>query len=235
MVNQALKDKILELLGQGPLGVTELAAKLICANQKVMEAVDELDDQGLLESQIEGSAVVYALVSQSDAKRPVVEGALPKQNKTAMDDTGSKKATIKQMIVEVLQDIPSKTITRAQLIAALNTVQVCDLDNVLAIMKSENTLHSVARGVVRLGAMPVQQAAASMEQIVAQAIPEAVVTSKPTACQSSTTNEQGVKFWVFDDGSLVLRLGSGGDLTLTPDEAQRAHKLLNLFYRGAQA
>ena len=29
MVNQELKDKILELLGQGPLSVTQLAGKLI--------------------------------------------------------------------------------------------------------------------------------------------------------------------------------------------------------------
>ena len=51
MGNQILKDSILEILGSdGSLSVSQLATKLVCSNQIVMETVDEMDDQGLVVS-----------------------------------------------------------------------------------------------------------------------------------------------------------------------------------------
>ena len=74
MGNQILKDSILEILGSdGSLSVSQLATKLVCSNQIVMETVDEMDDQGLVVSSVEGTAVKYSLTNQADAKRPEKE------------------------------------------------------------------------------------------------------------------------------------------------------------------
>ena len=171
MGNQALKDKILEVLGsEGGLSVSQLAEKLICANQKVMEAVDELDDQGLLDSSINGSAVVYSLVSQADAKRPEKEVFKPSQPKPTVEARADGKlATVKLMVIEALNDVPNQTMTRAQLLTTFKTVPAAVLDNCLQKMKADKSLHSVGRGVFKLGSMPVSDAADAIEKVVNQA------------------------------------------------------------------
>ena len=275
MGNQALKDKILELLGQGPLSVTQLAGKLICANQKVMEAVDELDEHGLIVSSVENGSVLYALVNVADAKRPVRLDTqeIVVTRKTKADDkqfeSNSTINSTKQKILVLLREAANETLTRVQLMTSLKATSSHEVDNALQRLKLENALHSVARGVIRLGPMPIEQAADAIEKIVAQAIPEQTITDEVNseiepveatqATQVKATDVETKDAWapnaaplmdvfntakapelremklgVFDDGSLMLRLTSGADLTLTPDEALRAHKLLNLFYRGAQ-
>ena len=276
MGNQALKDKILELLGQGPLSVTQLAEKLICANQKVMEAVDELDEYGLIVSSVEHGSVLYALVNAADAERPVRLDTqeIVVTRKTKADDkqfeSNSTINSTKQKILVLLREAANETLTRVQLMTSLKATSSHEIDNALQRLKSENALHSVARGVIRLGPMPIEQAADAIEKIVVQAIPEQTITdevnseiepveaAQATQVKAMDVETQDVfasnaiplmdvlstakapelhemKLGVFDDGSLMLKLASGADLTLTPDEAQRAHKLLNLFYRGAQA
>ena len=233
MGNQALKDKILKVLGsERSLSVSQLAEELICSNQRVMEAVDELDDQGLLDSSVVGSAVMYSLVNQADAKRPEKEVFKPSLAKTMVEvGVGGKLATVKLMAIEALNDVPNQTMTRAQLLTALKKVSATDLDNCLQHLKAENVLHSVARGVVRLGSMSVNQAAENIESILDVAIPHPA----SVCTEGIYTPEQKVSFGVFDDGSMVLKLFGGTDLTLSPIEAQRAHKLLNLFYGATQA
>ena len=255
MVNQALKNKILEVLGsEGSLSVSQLAEKLICSNQRVMEAVDELDDQGLLDSSVVGSAVMYSLVNQADAKRPEKEVFKPSQPKTTVEvRMDGKLATIKRMVIEALSDAPNQTMTRAQLLTALKTVSATDLDNCLKNMKADNVVHSVSRGVIQLDSMSINQSVVNVEDILKAAIPHPdevalenevkrinkTVNDKisgPTVCTEAVyASEQKVSFGVFDDGSMVLKLGGGADLTLSPIEAQRAHKLLNLFYGATQA
>ena len=276
MVNQGLKDKILELLGQDPMSVTQLAEKLICANQKVMEAVDELDEHGLIVSSVENGSVLYALVNAADAKRPVrldtQEIVVTRKTKIEGKEIESSNTVnnTKQKILVLLREAANETLTRVQLMTSLKATSSHEIDNALQRLKSENALHSVARGVIRLGPMPIEQAADAIEKIVVQAIPEQTITdevnseiepveaAQATQVKAMDVETQDVfasnaiplmdvlstakapelhemKLGVFDDGSLMLKLASGADLTLTPDEAQRAHKLLNLFYRGAQA
>ena len=255
MVNQALKNKILEVLGsEGSLSVSQLAEELICSNQRVMEAVDELDDQDLLDSSVVGSAVMYSLVNQADAKRPEKEVFKPSQAKTMVEvGVGGKLATVKLMVIEALNDVPNQTMTRAQLLTALKTVPAAVLDNCLQKMKTDKSLHSVGRGVFKLGPMPVNQAVENIEEILEVAIPQPgevaldnevkhinkTVEEKitvPNECTEAVyALEQKVTFGLFDDGSMVLKLGGGADLTLSPIKAQRAHKLLNLFYGATQA
>ena len=275
MVNQGLKDKILELLGQDPMSVTQLAEKLICANQKVMEAVDELDEHGLIVSSVENGSVLYALVNAADAKRPVrldtQEIVVTRKTKIEGKEIESSNTVnnTKQKILVLLREAANETLTRVQLMTSLKATSSHEIDNALQRLKSENALHSVARGVIRLGPMPIEQAADAIEKIVVQAIPEQTITdevnseiepveaAQATQVKAMDVETQDVfasnaiplmdvlstakapelhemKLGVFDDGSLMLKLASGADLTLTPDEAQRAHKLLNLFYRGAQ-
>ena len=276
MVNQGLKDKILELLGQDPMSVTQLAEKLICANQKVMEAVDELDEHGLIVSSVENGSVLYALVNAADAKRPVrldtQEIVVTRKTKIEGKEIESSNTVnnTKQKILVLLREAANETLTRVQLMTSLKATSSHEIDNALQRLKSENALHSVARGVIRLGPMPIEQAADAIEKIVVQAIPEQTITdevnseiepveaAQATQVKAMDVETQDVfasnaiplmdvlstakapelhemKLGVFDDGSLMLKLASGADLTLTPDEALRAHKLLNLFYRGAQA
>ena len=275
MVNQALKDKILALLGNGPLSVTQLSQKLICANQRVMEAVDELDEHGLIVSSVENGSVLYALVNAADAERPVRVDAqdIVVTRKTKADDkqlgSNSTISSTKQKILVLLRESPDGTLTRGHLMTGLKTTPTHEIDNALLKLKSDNTVHSVSRGVIRLGPMPIEEATDAIEKIVAQAIPEQTITDEVNseiepveatqATQVKATDVETKDAWapnaaplmdvfntakapelremklgVFDDGSLMLRLTSGADLTLTPDEALRAHKLLNLFYRGAQ-
>ncbi len=255
MGNQILKDSILEILGSdGSLSVSQLATKLVCSNQIVMETVDEMDDQGLVVSSVEGTAVKYSLTNQADAKRPEKEVFKPSQAKTMVEvGVGGKLATVKLMVIEALNDVPNQTMTRAQLLTALKTVPAAVLDNCLQKMKTDKSLHSVGREVFKLGPMPVNQAVENIEEILEVAIPQPgevaldnevkhinkTVEEKitvPNECTEAVyALEQKVTFGLFDDGSMVLKLGGGADLTLSPIEAQRAHKLLNLFYGATQA
>ena len=132
MGNQALKDKILELLGQGPLSVTQLAGKLICANQKVMEAVDELDEHGLIVSSVENGSVLYALVNVADAKRPVRLDTqeIVVTRKTKADDkqfeSNSTINSTKQKILVLLREAANETLTRVQLMTSLKATSSHD-------------------------------------------------------------------------------------------------------------
>ena len=251
MVNQALKDKILALLGNGPLSVTQLSQKLICANQRVMEAVDELDEHGLIVSSVENGSVLYALVNAADAKRPVrldtQEIVVTRKTKIEGKEIESSNTAnnTKQKILVLLREAANETLTRVQLMTSLKATSSHEIDNALQRLKSEGALHSVARGVICLGPMPIEQATKAIEKIVTQTIPEQTITDETNAEIKSVETDKAIqvkapelremKLGVFEDGSLLLKLTSGADLTLTPDEAQRAHKLLNLFYQGVQA
>ena len=227
MGNQILKDSILEILGSdGSLSVSQLATKLACSNQMVMETVDEMDDQGLVVSSVEGTAVKYSLTNQADAKRPEKEVFFlkPSQPKSTVEmGVSGKLATIKLMVIEALNDVPNQTMTRAQLLKALKIVSPTDLDNCLQGMKAEKLLHSVSLGVIQLDSM-----------LINKTVKDKI--SVPAVCTEAVyASEQEVSFGVFDDGSMVLRLGGGADLTLSPIETKRAHELLNTFYGATQA
>lgn len=187
MGNQALKDKILELLGQGPLSVTQLAGKLICANQKVMEAVDELDEYGLIVSSVEHGSVLYALVNAADAERPVRLDTqeIVVTRKTKADDkqlgSNSTISSTKQKILVLLRESPDGTLTRGHLMTDLKTTPTHEIDNALLKLKSDNAVHSVSRGVIRLGPMPIEEATDAIEKIVTQAIPEQTIATEVNA------------------------------------------------------
>ena len=230
----------------------------------------------MIVSSVENGSVLYALVNAADAKRPVrldtQEIVVTRKTKIEGKEIESSNTVnnTKQKILVLLREAANETLTRVQLMTSLKATSSHEIDNALQRLKSENALHSVARGVIRLGPMPIEQAADAIEKIVVQAIPEQTITdevnseiepveaAQATQVKAMDVETQDVfasnaiplmdvlstakapelhemKLGVFDDGSLMLKLASGADLTLTPDEAQRAHKLLNLFYRGAQA
>ena len=197
MGNQILKDGILEILGgEGSLSVSQLATKLACSNQMAMEAVDEMDDQGLLVSSVEGTAVKYSLANQADAMRPEQEVFKPSQPKPTVEARADGKlATVKLMVIEALNDVPNQTMTRAQLLTTFKTVPAAVLDNCLQKMKADKSLHSVGRGVFKLGSMPVSDAADAIEKVVNQAFeakPEnkALAEEKPKAAIAAPVAEQ---------------------------------------------
>lgn len=185
MGNQTLKDQVLTALGSDtPQSVTQIAEKIGSKPQTVMDIIDELDEHGLLNSSVDGNAVLYSLVHQEDANRSNTMGFSVVLNEAtankmkelraqSMADTPEKKsksAVCRAQMIELLKCFPGQIATRIELLTAVDgLMSSVDMDAALKSLRNANEVHSVGRGVVKLGPMPVSAAADAIEKVVNQA------------------------------------------------------------------
>ena len=211
MGNQALKDQVLAALGSDiPQSVTQIAEKIGCKSQSVMDIIDELDELGLLNSFVDGNAVLYSLVHQEDANRGNTAGfsvilneattnkmkELHAQSMADAPKKKSKSAVCRAQVIELLKCFPGQIATRIELLTAVDgLMSSVDMDAALKNLRNANEVHSVGRGVVKLGPMPVADAADAIEKVVNKAFeakPEikALAEEKPEAAIAAPVAEQ---------------------------------------------
>ena len=211
MGNQALKDQVLAALGSdAPQSVTQIAEKIGSKSQAVMDIIDELDELGLLNSFVDGNAVLYSLVHQEDANRGNTAGfsvilneattnkmkELHAQSMADAPKKKSKSAVCRAQVIELLKCFPGQIATRIELLTAVDgLMSSVDMDAALKNLRNANEVHSVGRGVVKLGPMPVADAADAIEKVVNQAFeakPEikALAEEKPEAVIAAPVAEQ---------------------------------------------